>query len=36
MAQFVCSVSPDIPWHVIAFHKEYKMCDPDDTPLQCY
>jgi len=25
-------VSPDIPWHVTAFHKDYKMTDPDDTP----
>jgi len=32
MAEFVAGVSPDIPWHVIAFHKDYKMTDPDDTP----
>jgi pyruvate formate lyase activating enzyme len=25
-------VSPEIPWHVTAFHKDYKMTDPDDTP----
>ena len=25
------SVSPDIPWHVTAFHKDYKMDDPADT-----
>ena len=30
-AQFLASVSPDMPWHVIAFHKDYKMTDPDDT-----
>ena len=31
MARFIASVSPDIPWHVTAFHKDYKMLDPDDT-----
>jgi len=31
LAEFVVSVSPDIPWHVTAFHKDYKMPDPDDT-----
>jgi pyruvate formate lyase activating enzyme len=30
-ARFIASVSPDIPWHVTAFHKDYKMLDPDDT-----
>ena len=32
IAEFLVSVSPDIPWHVTAFHKEYRMTDPDDTP----
>jgi pyruvate formate lyase activating enzyme len=31
MAEFLVSVSPDIPWHVTAFHKDYKMTDPEDT-----
>ena len=31
LTEFVASVSPDIPWHVTAFHKDYKMDDPDDT-----
>ena len=31
MAEFLASVSPDIPWHVTAFHKDYKMTDADDT-----
>jgi pyruvate formate lyase activating enzyme len=31
-AEFLASVSPDIPWHVTAFHQDYKMTDPDDTP----
>jgi pyruvate formate lyase activating enzyme len=30
-ARFVASVSRDIPWHVTAFHKDYKMTDPPDT-----
>lgn len=30
-ARFIASVSPDIPWHVTAFHKDYKMTDPDNT-----
>jgi pyruvate formate lyase activating enzyme len=28
---FVASVSPDIPWHVTAFHGDYRMTDPQDT-----
>jgi len=31
LAEFLASVSPDIPWHVTAFHKDYKMTDPSDT-----
>ena len=31
LAEFLVSVSPDIPWHVTAFHKDYKMTDPNDT-----
>jgi len=31
LADFLVSVSPYIPWHVTAFHKDYKMSDPDDT-----
>ena len=30
-AEFLVSVSPDIPWHVTAFHKDYKMPDPENT-----
>lgn len=30
-AQFIKSVSPDIPWHITAFHKDYKMVDPDNA-----
>src|SRR5450432_3523403 len=31
LTDFIAGVSPDIPWHVTAFHKDYKMSDPDDT-----
>ena len=30
-ARFLVSVSPDIPWHVTAFHADYKMSDHDNT-----
>jgi len=32
IAQFLSGISRDIPWHVTAFHQDYKMTDPDDTP----
>jgi len=31
MAKFLVSVSPEIPWHVTAFHKDYRMQDPEHT-----
>jgi len=31
LTDFIASVSPDIPWHVTAFHKDYKMTGPDNT-----
>jgi pyruvate formate lyase activating enzyme len=31
LTEFVASVSPDIPWHVTAFHADYKMDDNADT-----
>lgn len=34
MTEFLASVSPDMPWHVIAFHKDYKMIEPDNTTAQ--
>jgi pyruvate formate lyase activating enzyme len=33
-ARFITSVSPDIPWHVTAFHPDYKMTDPPPTSAQ--
>jgi pyruvate formate lyase activating enzyme len=31
LTSFVASVSPDIPWHVTAFHGDYKMTGPENT-----
>lgn len=31
LTEFIASVSTQIPWHVTAFHKDYKMTDPADT-----
>jgi pyruvate formate lyase activating enzyme len=33
-ARFIAEVSRDIPWHVTAFHKDYKMTDPDNTDVK--
>ena len=33
IAEFVASVSVDIPWHVTAFRPQYKMNDRDSTPV---
>jgi pyruvate formate lyase activating enzyme len=31
IAQFLAKISPDIPWHVTAYHQDYKMTDRDNT-----
>ncbi|MBI5960167.1 MAG: AmmeMemoRadiSam system radical SAM enzyme [Chloroflexi bacterium] len=31
-ARYIRSVSPEIPWHVTAFHPDYKMTDRERTP----
>jgi len=33
-ARFLAGISADIPWHVTAFHKDYRMTDPEDTPAR--
>ncbi len=33
IANYLVNISPDIPWHVTAFHKNYKMRGPDNTPV---
>lgn len=32
IAGFLAGVSCDIPWHITAFHPDYKMTDPGRTP----
>jgi len=34
LAEFLVDVSSDIPWHVTAFHKDYKMTEPDNTSAE--
>ncbi len=34
LARFIVSVSPDIPWHVSAFHPDYKMTDSPPTSVR--
>ncbi len=34
IARFLAGVSHDIPWHVTAFHPDYKMADTPRTPKQ--
>ncbi len=31
MARFLVSVDPQIPWHLTAFHKDYRMIEPAST-----
>ena len=33
LAGFIASVSPDVPWHVTSFHREYRMLDGRDTTV---
>lgn len=33
MAYFISSLSTEIPWHLSAFHPDYKMLDTPRTPL---
>jgi len=33
-ARYLVSVSADIPWHVTAFRKNYKMTDPPNTTVE--
>ena len=33
-ARTIVSISPDIPWHVTAFHQDYKMTEPDNTTVR--
>ncbi|HSP35173.1 MAG TPA: AmmeMemoRadiSam system radical SAM enzyme, partial [Thermoanaerobaculia bacterium] len=31
MAEFIAGVDPDIPWHITAYHEDYKMDNPATT-----
>ena len=31
LAEFIAGVSVDIPWHVTAFHQDYRMTEPQNT-----
>jgi pyruvate formate lyase activating enzyme len=33
-AEFIASVSPDIPWHVTAFHQDYRMNENPNTTAE--
>ena len=34
LTRFLAGVSPDIPWHVTAFHADYRMADRHDTGVR--
>jgi pyruvate formate lyase activating enzyme len=34
IAEFIAGISNDIPWHVTAFHPDYKMTEPEATPAR--
>ncbi len=34
IANFIASVSPEIPWHVTAFHQDYKMIERSSTTVR--
>lgn len=34
VARFLASVSPDLPWHVTAFHPDYRMSDVRPTTVR--
>jgi pyruvate formate lyase activating enzyme len=33
IAEFICGVSPDIPWHVTQFYPTYRLLDRERTPV---
>jgi pyruvate formate lyase activating enzyme len=34
IAGFLAGISPDLPWHVTAFHPDYRMAGPPPTPAR--
>jgi len=35
MARFIAGISPNIPWHVTAFHQDYQMVSIQNTAADC-
>lgn len=33
IAEFLAGVDPNIPWHITAFHQDYKMTDHENTSI---
>jgi pyruvate formate lyase activating enzyme len=33
IAEFLAGISKDIPWHVTGYHGDYKMIEPQSTPV---
>ena len=33
IAKFLAEISPSIPWHISAFHPDYKMKDRERTTI---
>jgi pyruvate formate lyase activating enzyme len=34
IARFIAGLGPGVPWHVTAFHPNYRMTDPPATPVE--
>jgi pyruvate formate lyase activating enzyme len=34
IAEFLCGLSPDVPWHVSRFHPQFEMLDVPPTPAE--
>jgi pyruvate formate lyase activating enzyme len=34
IAEFLASISPDMPWHVSRYHPDFEMREPAPTPLE--
>jgi pyruvate formate lyase activating enzyme len=34
LTEFIAEISPQIPWHVTAFHQDYKMIEPENTGVR--
>jgi pyruvate formate lyase activating enzyme len=34
IAEFLASISPDMPWHVSRYHPDFEMSEPPATPIE--